>query len=113
MEETPISLTNYIPPFQTYTKTKNPEQFYLFPENDNFTTLVAIHLDDEQSIPCQQAFFLPIYKQSVTYGGDSVDRLLLQLLPIGQFARIGKLSFTDDRMEEILSSFEDEDIVII
>jgi len=42
-----------------------------------------------------------------------VDRLLLQLLPIGQFARIGKLSFTDDRMEEILSSFEDEDIVII
>jgi hypothetical protein len=112
-EETPILLTNYIPPFQTYTEINNPEQFYLFPENDNFTTMVSIYLDDTIDIPCQQAFFFPIYKQSVTYGGCSADGLLLQLLPTGQFARIGKLSFTDDRMERILAAFEDRDIVII
>lgn len=112
-EETPVSLTNYIPPFQAYAGTKDPKQFYLVPENDNFTTLVAIHLDDERSTSCQQAFFLPIYKESVTYGGDSVDGLLLKLLPTGQFVRLGQLSFTDNTMEEILSCFEDREIVII
>jgi hypothetical protein len=111
-ENTPILLTNYIPPFQAYSEINNPEEFYLLPENDNFTTLVSIHLDNTLGIPCQQAFFLPIYKQSVK-SGESVDGLLLQLFPTGQFARIGKLSFTDDRMERILASFEERDIVII
>ncbi|KAI3316817.1 heterokaryon incompatibility protein-domain-containing protein [Xylariaceae sp. AK1471] len=108
-EETPVSLTNYVPPFQAYAEVNNPKEFHLVPENDSFTTLVSIHLDDTRGIPCQQAFFLPIYKQS----GDSVDGLLLQLLPAGQFVRIGKLCFTDDRMETILASFEDRDVFII
>ena len=106
-------MTDYVPPFQAYTEIHTPQQFHLVPENHDFTTSVGINLDDTGGMPCQQAFFLPIYKQSVTYGGDSADGLLLKLLPAGVFARIGKLSFTDDRMEEILASFEERDIVII
>jgi hypothetical protein len=45
-EETPVSLTNYVPPFQAYDEVNNPVEFHLIPENGNFTTLVSIHLDD-------------------------------------------------------------------
>lgn len=112
-ENTPVVLTNFVRLSQSYIDLDSPQEFHIVPSSGTFTKQVRIYLDDAQGVPCQQAFFMPIYKRSTVLGQDSAEGLLLQQLPSAEYVRIGKLVFEDGRREEILASFPEREIVII
>jgi len=70
-----------------------------------------VQLDNKLNTTCLQAFFLPI--GSINSFLDQIEGLLLQLLPTGQFVRIGVLRIHAQRPKAILESLGEREVVII
>jgi len=104
-----LTSTSHTPFSQAHieTGTGNLENFH-FEINERYS---FVGLDDRSNTTCQSAFFLPI----CSFGSDDpqIQGLLLQLLPTGQFVRIGMLGFLDKRTKEILESLGEREVVII
>lgn len=110
MYKTPIALKSYVPPSQARAEADVPEVFALGTDENDYHKIVYILLDDVESALCKQVFFLPIVASD---SGDDPEGLLLQLLPTGNFSRLGMLMVSHPSGKNMLASFTEREIVIV
>lgn len=108
IENTSVSIANYLPPVRTDSGIQHPRSFEVCPSNDGCASILLN--DVTESSERHQAFFLPIVLSSHRSEG-----LLLLSLPCGRFVRIGMMSIWDQnqRVKEILNSFIERELTII
>jgi hypothetical protein len=104
----PFSLTNHGLPPQIITSHVIPEEPRPRSGDLDVSTIGFVLVDDHTSTGGHKVFFLPIRSS----GGDT-DGLLLELLPMGEYIRVGILSVYNDFCERIFECLEERIVTIL
>jgi len=110
-EAADVFISNNLQPLQVNYRLQHSKRFLLSPSEDEPTSIYLDDVTEKMGPVCQQAFFLPIYIQSSGLVRD-LEGLLLLSVGEGQFTRVGKLTTTEERVDEILSCLVERVVTI-